>query len=685
MPPPNVSGKLHLGHFLNLTLADFFVRVRKVFFGDDAKIIPGYDHGGISTAVAALKNIKDCKAEEKGELIRIFAEQSKEYIRSQFKKFNLIIDFDYEQYTLDDFYAQLVEKYFLKFKSMGLIYKSRGLVNYDSLLGTAVADLEVSHVLKKSKLYYLNYLLEKGGSIKVATSRPETIFADAALAIHPEDEKYKNLTSKYAYIPIINKKIPIIKTELVDKNFGTGVLKITPAHDLLDKEIGESFSLISINIISEGKLNFKELIEQNPDYFHIKEIKEFENLKITEAREKIVELLKLEFSIIDQKVPINEKSGGLIEYCLQEDWFFDMKKAARLALEKQPCFVPELWKNNYENWLKNIKPWCISRSISWGHKIPDDSKVLDTWFSSALWPIAYKEKFGIFPTSLLVTAYDIIFFWVARMNMLSLLLEEEIPFKTIFIHDLIRDSHGKKMSKTHGNVQDPFELIEKYGTDCCRLALLRTVSPNSNITYSEQAILDSRKVITKLINLANYINKTSDTINNIPNEQKQKKKKKSMADSEKTKELDSTMKLAEYFLNRTKQTLEKYKKFSENYEIHQICQMILNFLYEICDELVEYTKVRKELLLTLKNIFSHILLMFYPFIPKTTEDLGVFDSIFDLKDMKDNQLSNDVGLKLAVAISNMRRNIQKNDSPSEIDPELYEYKDIFKKLLKLDF
>lgn len=603
-PPPNVTGELHLGHALIVAIQNFFVYSYRIL-GYKSYILPGFDHGGIGTQVMAMKKFGlEKKDPELFEKIREFANESKNAISNQMKILDLQADYRFEKYTFDSDHTEFVQDSFIKLYEMGLISKKKAIVNFDTILGTSISDLEVNYEERSTSLFFLQYELVGYNNqyIEVATTRPETIFADCALMVHPEDKRYLNFHA--AKIPIIEKVIPILRDEYVDMNFGTGVLKVTPAHDINDWKLGKKYNLEPVNIINENGLITED---------------HFCNMTIIQARKKIIEELQCKSETIIQKFPINRTSGADVEYLLQEQWFLDMEKAAQLALVNFPKIEPTKWKENYIAWLKNIEPWCLSRNIIWGHKIPvwynnseykvsknspgenwiQSTETIDTWFSSALWPLSYKKSFGIYPTDLLITAYDILFFWVARMIMLSLILDNSLPFKQVYINELIRDSKGRKMSKTKGNVLNPVEIIKKYNLDTLNFSFLSMISPNTKIKFSEDSLHESRKVITKIKSLYNY----SQIRNN-----KGKKHE------------ESCLIVDIYFQSRIVQLERSFRENLQNLQIHLIRQQVIDLLYEICDWLVEVDKIFHT---CFSDIFQYFKKFLFPFFPDLMKEIGV--------------------------------------------------------------
>lgn len=547
MPPPNITGVLHIGHALTYTLQDIIVRYKRLK-GFDVLWQPGTDHAGIATQIVVLKQLGKTKEnitkEEFLEEAWKWKDYSQQKIIEQQKTLAISPAWEKSRFTLEKNINKTVNKVFVKLYKDGLIYRAEKLVNWDFKLGSALSDLEVVNKETKDKLYYIKYkLTDSNNSLCIATTRPETIFADVALAVHPNDERYQQFIGKKVLIPLCGREIPVIADEFSDPEKGSGIVKITPAHDFNDFEVGKRHNLKIINLLNDNGL----LNEQT--------IPPLQNKKCEEAR-KIIGSILNDFNSLEKienithTVPFSERTGERIEPRLTKQWFCNMdtlaKAAMKVAKTKELKFIPSQWENTYKNWLENIEPWCISRQIWWGHQIPawygpdnqvfvtetekeaydeakkiykqnnfelkQDQDVLDTWFSSALWPfssLGWPEQTHdlqkYFPTNLLITGFDIIFFWVARMVMMSIYCTQKVPFQDVYIHALVRDEKGQKMSKSKGNIIDPLKLINKFGTDALRLTLCALSVPGRDINISEKIIENYRNFITKLWNAGRFL------------------------------------------------------------------------------------------------------------------------------------------------------------------------------------
>ncbi|MFN9068576.1 MAG: valine--tRNA ligase, partial [Bdellovibrionales bacterium] len=543
LPPPNVTGFLHLGHALDHTIQDLLIRWKRMS-GFNTLWLPGTDHAGIATQSVVEKELKK-EGLTRHQLGRnVFVEKVWDWknqygnrIYSQMKKLGDSCDWDRATFTLDEGVSQSVKKVFVSLHKKGWIYRGKRLVNWSTPLESAISDLEVEHQQIKGTLFHINYALEDGsGFLTVATTRPETFLGDSAVCVHPEDERYKKLIGKTVLLPLINRPIKVIADVYVDKEFGSGVVKITPAHDFNDYKIGKSHNLDFINILEKNGL-----LNENAG--------PYKGLKVQEARKRIIEDLKNQNLLIKEEPHIHSvghcsRTGAVVEPFLSEQWFLKMEKMAipaRRVVESGTIrFEPESWTKVYLHWMNIIEDWCISRQLWWGHQIPayhcqscshvtvaetvpqrcescgsekiqHDEDVLDTWFSSALWPFSTmgwpndtETQKTFYPTSYLVTGHDIIFFWVARMILMGLEFKGDIPFRTVYIHGLVRDSQGRKMSKSLGNSVDPVEMIEKHGADALRFSFLAHLYSGKDFKFSEQRLEGYRNFMNKIWNAARF-------------------------------------------------------------------------------------------------------------------------------------------------------------------------------------
>jgi len=545
MPPPNVTGSLHMGHALTFTLQDILIRYNRMK-GKDALWQPGTDHAGIATQMVVERRLEaegvtrhDLGREKFIDKIWEWKEQSGGTIINQLRRLGASADWAKERFTMDEGLSEAVRKVFVELYKQGLIYRDKKLVNWDPKLHTAISDLEVEQREVNGKMWYFNYPLEgeDGKFVTVGTTRPETMLGDTGVAVHPEDERYKDLIGKNVILPIVNRAIPIVADEYADPEKGSGAVKITPGHDFNDYEVGKRCNLEIINVLDINA----HLNENVPE--------KYQGMDRFEAREKIVAqmeelglLVKIEEN--PMTVPYGDRSGVVIEPWLTDQWFVKADVLAKPALEAvetgKTRFVPKQWENTYFEWMRNIQPWCISRQIWWGHQIPAwfdengnvyvemteeaaqkaagegvkltrETDVLDTWFSSALWPfstLGWPDKTPqldhYYTTDVLVTGFDIIFFWVARMMMMGIHFMGEVPFKDIYIHALVRDEQGAKMSKSKGNVIDPLELIDQYGADAMRFTLTAMAAQGRDIKLATSRVEGYRNFATKLWNAARF-------------------------------------------------------------------------------------------------------------------------------------------------------------------------------------
>ncbi|GGG47442.1 valine--tRNA ligase [Chelatococcus composti] len=566
IPPPNVTGSLHMGHALNNTLQDVLCRFERMR-GKDVLWQPGTDHAGIATQMVVERQLAERKEPSRRELGRerfvervwAWKEQSGGTIINQLKRLGASCDWSRERFTMDEGLSQAVVKVFVSLYNEGLIYKDKRLVNWDPRFLTAISDLEVQQIEVKGNLWHIRYPIEgePGRFITVATTRPETMLGDTAVAVHPEDERYRDLIGRNVVLPLVGRRIPIVADAYSDPEKGTGAVKITPAHDFNDFDVGKRHGLRLINVLGPAaeitvrdNEAFLEGAEAGADLDCVLAL---HGLDRFEARKRIVAMLE-ERGLLEKvephthMVPHGDRSGVVIEPWLTDQWYLNVKPLAEKALaavrEGKTRFVPETWEKTYFQWLENIEPWCISRQLWWGHQIPawygpdgqifvatseDEAKaaaarhyghevaltrdedVLDTWFSSALWPfstLGWPEKTAelerYYPTSTLVTGFDIIFFWVARMMMMGIHFMKDVPFRNVYIHALVRDEKGAKMSKSKGNVIDPLDLIEKYGADALRFTLAAMAAQGRDIKLSTQRVEGYRNFATKIWNAARF-------------------------------------------------------------------------------------------------------------------------------------------------------------------------------------
>ncbi len=548
LPPPNVTGFLHLGHALDHTIQDLLIRWKRMS-GFNTMWLPGTDHAGIATQSVVEKELKKIGITRHGLGREKFVEKiwdwKHEYgdrIYGQMRRLGDSCDWDRATFTLDEGVSQAVRKVFVTLFKKNAIYKGLRLVNWSGPLETAISDLEVEHKQIKSFIYHINYPVDGTNKfLTIATTRPETMLGDTAVCVHPDDERYQHLIGKTVTVPLINRKIKIIADTYVDKEFGSGVVKITPAHDFNDYKIGKTHKLEFINLLTKKC----EMNENAGPY---------QGLKVIEARKKVLEDLKALELLVKEEPHVNSvghcsRSGAVVEPFLSEQWFMkmdDLAGPAKRVVESGTIrFEPESWTKVYLHWMNNIEDWCVSRQLWWGHRIPawlcadcekntvsetdptacehcgsqkikQDEDVLDTWFSSALWPFSTmgwpnteshsaETQQTFYPTNYLVTGHDIIFFWVARMIMLGLEFKKDVPFRTVYIHGLVRDSQGRKMSKSLGNSVDPIDMIEKYGADALRFTFLAHLYSGKDLKFSEQRVEGYRNFMNKVWNGSRFV------------------------------------------------------------------------------------------------------------------------------------------------------------------------------------
>ncbi|WP_188453501.1 valine--tRNA ligase [Virgibacillus oceani] len=650
IPPPNVTGKLHLGHAWDTTMQDTISRMKRMQ-GYDVLWLPGMDHAGIATQAkveAKLreqgKNRYDLGREKFVDIVLEWKEEYADFIRKQWEKLGLGLDYSRERFTMDDGLSEAVREVFVTLYKKGLIYRGEYIINWDPQTKTALSDIEVIYEELQGKFYHMRYpLKDSEETIEIATTRPETMLGDTAIAVHPNDDRYKHLIGKTVILPIVGREIEIVADEYVDMELGSGAVKITPAHDPNDFEIG-------------NRHNLKRVLVMNEDGSMNENAGEYEGLDRFECRKKIVKDLKdlgVLFKIEDHvhQVGHSERSGAVVEPYLSTQWFVDMQPLADAAVELQSSedkvnFVPERFERTYLHWMENIRDWCISRQLWWGHRIPawyhketgelyvgkeapkdienwnQDKDVLDTWFSSALWPFSTMgwpdkdtEDFKRhFPTDVLVTGYDIIFFWVARMIFQSKEFTGKRPFKDVLIHGLIRDAEGRKMSKSLGNGVDPMDVIEKYGADSLRYFLLTGSSPGKDLRFHWDKVESTWNFANKVWNASRFslMNMEDFSYGDI--------------------DLTGEMSLADkWILTRLNETIEHVTKNTNKYEFGEAGRHLYNFIWdELCDWYIEMAKLplygndeakKQSTRSVLAYVLDQTMRMLHPYMPFITEEI----------------------------------------------------------------
>jgi len=659
MPPANVTGSLHIGHALTFTIQDILMRYHRML-GRDALWQPGTDHAGIATQMvverqlaeqgisrrdlgreAFLARVWDWKAESGGTIIR------------QLRRLGASADWERERFTMDDGLSHAVRKVFVDFYKEGLIYRDKRLVNWDPKLHTAISDLEVQPVELDGHLWHLRYPVEgmEGRFISVATTRPETMLGDTAVAVHPEDERYRYLVGKHAVLPLVGRRLIIVADDYADPETGSGAVKITPGHDFNDFEVGRRHDLEMINIFDENA----HLNDNVPERYR--------GLDRYTAREKVITDLQAEGlleRVEDHRhtVPHGDRSGVAIEPWLTDQWYVDAATLAKPAIEAveqgRTRFVPKLYENTYFDWMRNIQPWCVSRQIWWGHQIPAwhgpkaeifvemseaaaraaaerhygrtveltrDPDVLDTWFSSALWPFSTlgwpqqtPELDRYYPGEVLVTGYDIIFFWVARMMMMGIHFMGEVPFREVHIHGLVRDEFGQKMSKSKGNIMDPLEVIDRYGCDALRFTLAALAVPaGRDIKLAESRVEGYRNFTTKIWNAARYCEMNGATLDPAFDP------------------AACTLRVNRWIVGKVMQTAEKLRAALDNYRLNEAASVLYHFTWdEFCDWYIEFTKpiltgadetAAAETRATMGWAMGQLLHLLHPLMPFVSEEL----------------------------------------------------------------
>ena len=654
IPPPNVTGKLHLGHAWDTTLQDIIIRYKRMD-GYDALWLPGMDHAGIATQAKVDKKLKDMgikpREMDRDEWLKVAWDWKKEYaenIHAQWAKIGLSLDYSRERFTLDDGLSKAVKKVFVDLYNEGLIYRGEKIINWDPEAMTALSNEEVIYKEDKGAFYHIKYYIEGTDEyLEVATTRPETLFGDTAVAVNPSDERYKDLIGKNVILPIVNKKIPIIGDIHADPEFGTGVVKITPAHDPNDFEVG-------------NRHNLERIVVMNPDATMNENAGKYVGMTREECREALIKDLKdddllIKIEEMTHSVGHSERTDVAIEPYLSKQWFVKMRPLADRVLSNQKNkdtkvnFVPSRFEKVMNHWMEITYDWCISRQLWWGHRIPawyrgdevyvgeaapegegwvQDTDVLDTWFSSALWPFSTlgwpEETEDIkryYPNDVLVTGYDIIPFWVNRMTFQGLHFTDSRPFKDCLIHGLIRDKEGRKMSKSLGNGVDPMDVINEYGCDSLRYFLSTSSSAGMDLRYDEEKIKSTWNFINKLWNASRYVlmnlegfNSNLYTMDNL-----------SISDK--------------WILTRLNETIKKVRHSMNKYEFNNVGSMLYSFIWDdFCDWYIELSKIEinnttKSVLL---RVLTDILKMLHPIMPYVTEEIY---SMLPIKDAESIMVS----------------------------------------------
>jgi len=652
IPPPNVTGSLHMGHALEHSIIDVITRIKRLQ-GYETLWVPGTDHAGIITQLLVENELSENGIEKEDigrenfiSKVWEWKEKSGENISSQMRKLGMSCDWSRERFTMDEGLSTAVREVFIKLYEDGLIYKGTRMVNWDTELMSAVSDLEVTLNPEKGKLWSIKY--KTGDSfLTISTTRPETLLGDTAVAVNPDDERYKNLIGKTAVVPLVNREVPIIADEYVDPEFGSGCVKITPSHDFNDYEIGEKHNLEFIQCINlDGTVSVEDFIPENlrgKDRFEARKL-------IISDLQKIEQLEKEED--YDIQLPKGDRSKSILEPMITEQWFVKTETLAKEAIKavetEEIKFVPKNWEKTYFEWMYNIQDWCISRQIWWGHRIPawydeenniyvgnseeeireknnlsketklrQDEDVLDTWFSSALWPFSTlgwpeesEDLSSYYPTSLLVVGFDIIFFWVARMIMMGINFQKAIPFNDILVHGLVRDSKGRKMSKSLGNTVDPLELSDKHGADALRFSLVEKASPGQDVPFDEEWTVAAKKFGNKIWNASKFVHiytdgKESNDLSTIECEENK------------------------WIITKFDNVLDEFNSLFEKYKISDAYKLLYNFLwsdlfdwyFEFSKNLIENENYKSETMEVLNSVFLKSIKILNPAMPHITEEV----------------------------------------------------------------
>ncbi|GGD54545.1 valine--tRNA ligase [Paenibacillus nasutitermitis] len=654
IPPPNVTGMLHIGHALDFTLQDIMIRTKRMQ-GFDTLWLPGSDHAGIATQTKVEQKLReegisryDLGRDKFLEKVWEWKELYAETIHEQWGKMGFSLDYSRERFTLDEGLSRAVREVFVRLYEKKLIYRGKKIINWDPAARTALSDIEVEYKEVNGHLYHLQYpLKDEGGFLTVATTRPETMLGDSAVAVHPEDDRYKHLIGQVIVLPIIGREIPIIADEYVEKEFGSGAVKITPAHDPNDFEVGLRHNLPQIVVMDEsGTMND----EAGP----------YKGLDRAECRKRIVAdlqdqgvCLKIEDHI--HQVGHSERSGAVIEPYLSTQWFVSMKPLAQAAIEAQRAgngvnFVPDRFEKIYLQWIENVRDWCISRQLWWGHRIPawycedcgellvaredihtcdkcgssslrQDEDVLDTWFSSALWPFSTlgwpeqtEDLKRFYPTNVLVTGYDIIYFWVARMIFTALEFTDQKPFQDVLMHGLVRDENGSKMSKSKGNGVDPLEVIEKYGADAMRFMISTSSTPGQDLRFRWEKVEQARNFANKIWNASRFALMNLEGV--------------SVADIDISGKLGTADR---WILHRLNETTREVTRLIDSYEFGETGRLLTNFIWDdLCDWYIEFAKLNlygsdPEAKRATQSVLAYVLdrtqRLIHPFMPFISEEI----------------------------------------------------------------
>ncbi|MDF9844017.1 valyl-tRNA synthetase [Paenibacillus sp. PastF-1] len=655
IPPPNVTGMLHIGHALDFTLQDILIRTKRMQ-GFDTLWLPGTDHAGIATQTKVEQKLRqqgisrhDLGREKFLEQVWAWKDQYAETIHGQWAKMGLSLDYSRERFTLDEGLTKGVRQVFVELYRKGLIYRGKRIINWDPAARTALSDIEVEYKEVNGHLYHLRYPLKDGsGHITVATTRPETMLGDTAVAVHPKDERYKDLIGKTLILPIIGREIPIIADDYVEKEFGSGAVKITPAHDPNDFEVGQRHNLPQINVMDEGGVMNEEAGPYNGQ-------------DRSECRKNIVADLKEQGVLISiedhvHQVGHSERSGAVVEPYLSTQWFVKMQPLAEVAINAQKegngvNFVPERFEKTYLNWIENVRDWCISRQLWWGHRIPawysestgevfvayseeearemsglddlkQDEDVLDTWFSSNLWPFATmgwpdessSDYQRYYPNNVLVTGYDIIYFWVARMIFSAFEFTGQKPFADVFMHGLVRDAEGRKMSKSLGNGIDPLDVIEQYGADAMRYMISTGITAGQDLRFRMEKVEQARNFANKIWNASRFALMNLEGVN--------------FADIDITGELTTADR---WILHRLNETSRDITRLIDAYEYGETGRLLYNFIWDdLCDWYIEFAKLslygsdaaaKAKTQSVLAYVLDRTLRLIHPFMPFITEEI----------------------------------------------------------------